>query len=143
MEHEALTGAIIGCAMRVHTALGFGFVESVYRGALAWELRLNNHAVEREQRLHVRYRDALVGEFSADMIVGGCVIIETKSVRALAPVHEAQLVNYLTATGIDIGLLLNFGADRLEFRRKSRVFLAKSAGQDDRMHRMDDARPIL
>ncbi|HET7457852.1 MAG TPA: GxxExxY protein [Gemmatimonadaceae bacterium] len=79
-------------------------------------------AVECEKRLHVRYRDALVGEFAADLVVAGCVLVEAKAVRALAPAHEAQLVNYLTATGIEVGLLLNFGGDRLQFRRKTRTY---------------------
>ena len=120
MEHEALTGRIIGCAMRVHRTLGPGFLESVYQNALTHELHEATLAVECEKRIQVSYRGVPVGDFVADMLVEGGVLIETKAVRALAPAHQAQLVNYLTETGIEIGLLLNFGGGRLEFRRKSR-----------------------
>lgn len=137
MEHESLTRGIIGGAMRVHGVLGPGFLESVYQKALAWELCTSGFRVEREKRLVVRYRDALVGEFTADLVVDGCVLIETKAVRALARVHEVQLVNYLTATGIEVGLLLNFGADRLEFRRKTRTYRARAPRQDEQ-DRQDD-----
>jgi len=122
MEHEELTRAIIGCAMIVHRALGPGFLESVYQNALAWELRSAGICVECERRLEVRYRDTIVGEFVADMVVNDVVIIENKAVRALSRAHEAQLVNYLTATGIEVGLLINFGSDRLAFKRKVRAY---------------------
>ena len=102
MEHETLTRVIIGAAMRVHRVLGPGFVESVYQKALAWELRVAKLDAECERRLHVRYDGVLVGEFVADLVVDGCVLIETKAVRALAPLHEVQLVNYLTASGIEV-----------------------------------------
>ncbi|MDQ3697213.1 MAG: GxxExxY protein [Gemmatimonadota bacterium] len=134
MEHEAVTRIIIGGAMRVHNVLGPGFLESVYQKALAWELRTKGLDVESDKRLHVRYRDALVGEFAADVVVNGCVLIEVKAVRSLASAHEAQVVNYLTATGIEIGLLLNFGSERLQFRRKCRTYRpagrARQDGQD-------------
>ncbi|MGZ8491166.1 MAG: GxxExxY protein [Gemmatirosa sp.] len=122
MEHEASTRRIIGGAMRVHGALGPGFLESVYQRALAWELRTSGATVECERQLVVRYRGVSVGVFVPDLAVDGTLIVEIKAVRALAPAHEAQLVNYLTATRIDVGLLLNFGGERLEFRRKLRVY---------------------
>ena len=122
MEHEAQTRVIIGCAMTVHRALGPGFLESVYKIALTYELRLAGMRVEREKPLAVRYRGRIMGDFDADMVVEDLVLVETKAVRALAPAHEAQTVNYLTAAGLDIGLLLNFGAPRLEFRRKWREY---------------------
>ena len=122
MTNEPLTRQVIGCAMRVHRTLGPGYLESVYQHALAWDLRLSGLPIECERRLEVRYRDALVGEFVADMIVGGCVLVENKAVRALAPAHAAQLVNYLTTTKIDVGLLINFGAASLQFRRVTRVY---------------------
>jgi GxxExxY protein len=121
MEQELLTGRIIGRAMKVHRTLGPGYLESVYLNALALELRRAGHTVECEKEILVRYEGVVVGTFRADMLVDGCILVETKAVRALAPAHEAQVISYLTATGIDIGLLLNFGAPRLEFRRKSRV----------------------
>lgn len=126
MQHEELTRAIIGCAMIVHRKLGPGFLESVYQNALAWELRGAGMCVECERRLEVRYRDAIVGEFVADMVVNDFVIVENKAVCALSRAHEAQLVNYLTATGTDVGLLINFGADRLAFKRKMRANRGKS-----------------
>lgn len=129
MEHADLTESIIGCAMRVHRALGAGFLESVYQQALAHELRKAGLQVECERRISVRYDGVVVGDFFADMLVGSHVLVENTAVQALAPAHEVQLVNYLTATGIDIGLLLNFGAGRLQFKRKFRTY--KRRGQDE------------
>ena len=120
MLHEKLTRAIIGCAMIVHRRLGPGFLESVYQNALAWELKSAGFSVECERRIVVRYRQAIVGEFVADMVVAGVVLVENKAVRALAAAHEAQLVNYLAATGAEVGLLINFGGTRLEFKRRTR-----------------------
>jgi GxxExxY protein len=127
MEHEALTHRIIGCAMTVHRSLGPGYLESVYQNALDHELRLSGLIVERQRAIEVRYRDVIVGTFVADFLVDGGVIVETKAIRALAPAHEAQVVNYLTSTGVDIGLLINFGAQRLEFRRKTRTYVPRSS----------------
>lgn len=126
MQHEELTRAIIGCAMIVHRRLGPGFLESVYQNALAWELRSAGICIECDRRLEVRYRDALVGEFVADMVANDVVLVENKAVRVLSRAHEAQLVNYLTATGTDVGLLINFGADRLAFKRKMRANRGKA-----------------
>ncbi|HKG90959.1 MAG TPA: GxxExxY protein [Gemmatimonadaceae bacterium] len=126
MDQELLTGKVIGRAMKVHGVLGPGYLESVYLNALALELNRAGLSIECEKDIQVRYEDTVVGDFRVDMLVEGFVIVEIKAVRALAPAHEAQLVNYLTATGIDIGLLLNFGAPRLEFRRKSRLYRPRS-----------------
>ena len=117
-----MTGKIIGCAMKVHSALGPGFLESVYAKALEHELRKAGLAVECEKRITVEYDGVTIGEFSADKLVAGKVMVEEKAVQALVPANEVQLVNYLTATGIEIGLLLNFGAQRLEYKRKSRTY---------------------
>jgi GxxExxY protein len=130
MEHSEVTQKIIGCAMTVHSALGPGFLESVYQNALAHELRKTGLEVECEKRLQVTYDGVVVGDFSADMLINGIVLIENKAVQALAPAHEVQLVNYLTATGLDIGLLLNFGTTRLEFKRKARIYRPKKLGHD-------------
>jgi GxxExxY protein len=129
MEHEKLTEHIIGCAITVHRALGPGFLESVYQNALVHELRKAGLTAECERKIAVQYDDIIVGDFIADMLVEGQVLIENKAVQTVAPAHEAQLVNYLTATGIEIGLLLNFGAPRLEFKRKTRTYRPKF-GQD-------------
>jgi GxxExxY protein len=122
MEHTDLTERIIGSAMKVHRALGPGFLESVYQSALALELEMSDLEVRCQERIEVRYRGSIVGEFVTDMLVNGAVIVENKAVRMLAPAHEAQLVHYLTATGLDVGLLLNFGAASLQIKRKSRLY---------------------
>ena len=122
MEHETLTQAIIGCAMKVHRTLGPGFLESVYQKALAYELSKAGYLVVCEYLLKVYYEDIPVGEFSADMLVENKVIVENKASRCLVPANEVQLVNYLTALRIDVGLLLNFGAETLQFKRKSRLY---------------------
>ena len=135
MEHELLTGRIIGAAMQVHTVLRGGYLEAVYQQALAHELRRRNVRVECEKRIHVHYRDVIVGEFQADLVADSRVLVEIKAVRALTPAHEAQLVYYLTATGIEIGLLLNFGGERLEFKRKTRTY--RPVGGMQNQHRND------
>ena len=122
MEEKRLTEKIIGCAMKVHSLLGPGFLESVYAKALAHELRESGLKVECEKAITVKYDGVIVGEFSADKLVEEKVIVEEKAVHALVPAHEVQLVNYLTATGIEVGLLLNFGAQSLEYKRKSRTY---------------------
>jgi GxxExxY protein len=111
--------------MKVHSVLGPGFLESVYAKALAHELRKAGLKVECEKLIKVKYDDIVVGDFSADKLVEEKVIVEEKAVQTLVTAHEVQLVNYLTATGIEIGLLLNFGAQRLEFKRKSRTYREK------------------
>lgn len=122
MEHEELTRTIIGSAMAVHRVLGPGFLESVYQNALAHELRKAGLKVECERKVQVSYDGVVVGDFSCDLLVEDAVLLELKAVQALAPAHEVQLVNYLTATGIEVGLLLNFGGQRLEYKRKSRIY---------------------
>lgn len=84
--------------------------------------------VECERKVQVTYDGVIVGDFSCDMLVEGCVLVENKAVVALAPAHEVQLVNYLTATGIEVGLLLNFGTQRLEFKRKTRTYRPRQTG---------------
>ena len=115
-----LTGTIIGCAMKVHTKLGFGFLESVYENSLAHELRKAGLKVEQQVPIKVYYDGIIVGDFLADLVVNGEVILELKAVQNLNPIHEVQLVNYLNATGKETGLLMNFGAKSLEFKRKYR-----------------------
>ena len=131
MEHKEQTQKIIGCAMKVHGTLGPGFLESVYQNALALELRKVGMKVECEKRIQVTYDGVVVGDFVADMLINEHILVENKAVQVLASAHEVQLVNYLTATGIDIGLLLNFGAARLEFKRKTRTYCPKKSGQDE------------
>jgi GxxExxY protein len=118
-----LTERIIGCAMTVHRILGPGFLEAVYRNALAHELRLEGFEVRVEARVGVTYKDVEVGEYVCDLLVNEAIILELKAARGLALAHEIQLVHYLVATGLDVGLLVNFGARHLEFKRKSRLFV--------------------
>jgi GxxExxY protein len=116
-----LSGQVIGAAMRVHSALGPGFLESVYRNALIWELQKAGLKEEAERPISVRHDGQIVGIFTADLLVNDSLIVELKAIQSLAKAHEVQLVNYLVATGIDEGLLLNFGAERLEYKKKFRL----------------------
>lgn len=114
-------GQIIGLAMKVHSALGPGFLESIYQNALVLELRKSGIVVEQQKSITVRYAGEIVGAFLADLFIGERLIVELKAISAIAKAHEVQLVNYLTATGIDEGLLLNFGTARLEYKKKFRL----------------------
>ncbi len=111
-----LTGKIIGAFYEVYNELGHGFLESVYVNAFALALRNAGLAVEMEKPIQVWFRGTLIGEFRADMVVEGQVIVEIKAMRALEAAHEAQLLNYLRATEIEVGLLFNFGL-RPELKR--------------------------
>ena len=102
-EGYDLCGQVIGAAMRVHSTLGPGFLESVYRNALIWELRKAGLKAEAERPISVYYDGQLVGAFTADLLVNDSLIIELKSIQALAKAHEVQLVNYIVATAIDEG----------------------------------------
>ena len=119
-EQYDLAGKVIGFAMKIHSSLGAGFLESVYQNALSLELRRAGLKVEAEKPISARYEGELIGAFVADLLVNDVLIVETKAVLMLAKIHEVQLVNYLVATGIDEGLLLNFGSERLEFKKKFR-----------------------
>ncbi len=109
MKHEALTSRIIECIYKVHNTLGFGFLESVYQNGLLVELENAGLNAKKETPIRVYYDEQPVGDFIADIVVDDKVILELKSVKELHPAHEAQLVNYLKATGIEVGLLVNFG----------------------------------
>ena len=119
---EDLTGKIIGCAMKAHRTLGGGFLESVYQSALAYELQRAGLKTECEVPIKVFYDGVDVGEFFADILVEKQVIVENKAVEQLNPAHEVQLVNYLTATEYDVGLLFNFGAASLQYKKKFRIY---------------------
>lgn len=114
--------------MRVHSVLGSGFLESVYEKALAHEVQKAGLVVKCQLPLQVFYDGIVVGDFIADMLVAGVILIENKAVQTLTPAHEVQLVNYLTATQIEIGLLLNFGAASLQIKRKHRTYRPVSLG---------------
>jgi GxxExxY protein len=120
-EAYDLCGQVIGLAMKVHSALGPGYLESVYQNALIWELRKSGFNADTERPISVQYDGQIVGAFTADLVVNSSLIVELKASQSLAKAHEVQLVNYLFATGFDEGLLLNFGAERLEFKKKFRL----------------------
>jgi len=108
-KHNEMTEKIIGAAYKVHNALGSGFLEKVYQNSLAIELQALGFSVELEKPITVYYYGKAVGNYVADIIVDGKVLLETKAVKELSGVHEAQILNYLKATGIEVGLLINFG----------------------------------
>lgn len=122
MDYEELIKQIIQCAYNVRMNLYAGFLESVYKNALLIELRDNGLSAHTEVPINVHYNNTIVGEFRADIVVEDIVIIELKAVQKLTAIHEAQLVNYLTATNIEHGLLINFGAEKLEIKRKYKTF---------------------
>ncbi|MHC4406258.1 MAG: GxxExxY protein [Planctomycetota bacterium] len=121
MQLQEITEKIIGCAYRVYNRMGFGFLESVYERCLLIELGRAGLKADARKPIEVQYEGEVVGDFVADLVVEDVVIAELKSVRRLAEIHEAQLVNYLVATGLDVGLLLNFGETKVEVRRKVRI----------------------
>jgi GxxExxY protein len=112
-----LTEKIIGAALEVHNHLGSGFLEKVYENAMLVEMRNRGVDAGSQVLVPVSYKGALVGEYVADLLVERLVICEIKAIKDLAREHEAQIINYLKATGIKVGLLLNFGRSRLQFRR--------------------------
>jgi GxxExxY protein len=109
MIHEEKTSKIIGAFYTVYNTLGHGFLEKVYENALAIELRKQGMVAEQQKRIEVFYDGERVGDYYADIVVDGCVVLELKAAEALAPEHEAQLINYLKGTVVEVGLLLNFG----------------------------------
>jgi GxxExxY protein len=117
MKHKELTAKIIDCVYKVHRELGFGFLESVYQNALMIELANAGLQAEKEKRIQVYYNGQVVGDFVADILVEEKIILELKSIKQVHQAHEAQLVNYLKATGMEVGLLINFG-ERVDIKRK-------------------------
>ncbi len=117
MKYSNLTEKIIKAAYTVHNVLGFGFLEKVYQNALIIELRKTGLNVLSEEPITVYYENEIVGQYVADIIVEKKVILELKAVKDLAIIHEVQLVNYLKATSIEVGLLINFGHS-VQIKRK-------------------------
>jgi GxxExxY protein len=117
MEHEELTHRIIGCAMEVHRHLGNGFQEVIYQRALSIEMAIQGLSFEREKEMSVYYKDEQVGTRRADFFVQNEVMVELKALVQLEDVHLAQAINYLEAYNMKIGLLINFGAKSLQFKR--------------------------
>lgn len=120
MINEELTGKIIQTFFEVSNELGAGFLESVYEKSLVVALVQKGLRVQTQVPLKVRFRDVIVGDFFADLIVEEIVLIELKAVSRILPEHKAQVINYLNATGIEIGLFVNFGTPRIEYFRLHR-----------------------
>jgi GxxExxY protein len=116
-RHGEITEQIIGAAFEVHNVLGYGFLEKVYENALLVELSQRGLKAETQKIITVRYKNAIVGDYVADIMVEDKVIVELKTEAQYNKMHEAQLLNYLKATGITVGLLINFGKEKCEFKR--------------------------
>jgi len=117
MLYEDITAKVLEACFEVSNTLGIGYIESVYENALFVVLTQKGIKVERQVPLKVKFRDVIVGDFKADMIVEGKVLLELKAVETLAKEHYAQLLNYLKTTGIEVGMVINFGNPRLQYRR--------------------------
>jgi GxxExxY protein len=116
MEGE-LTEQILGAAFKVQNTLGAGFLEKVYENALSVELKKLDLSIESQKTFPVRYEGTVVGNYQADLVVSARVVVECKAVSNLDVVHEAQLINYLKASGLRVGLLINFARPKLQYRR--------------------------
>ena len=119
--HKDLTEKIIGAAFEVHRELGPGFLEKVYETALVQELSSRGVSARPQAEIGVRYKGQPVGAYYADLVVDDAVLCEIKAATAIAPQHEAQLLHYLKATGMKVGLLLNFGSKRVQVKRFART----------------------
>ena len=117
MRHAEITERVIAAFYKVYNTLGYGFLEKVYQNAMVIELRRMGLHVEPQARIDVYYENEKVGEYFADILVNSCVIAELKALEQLCPEHHAQLLNYLKASSIEVGLLLNFGP-KPEIKRK-------------------------
>ncbi len=114
---EKLSNKIVDCAFVVHKTLGYGFLEKVYENSLKYELEDAGLRVEQQAAIQVLYKNRIVGDYRADLFVENKIIVELKAEKKLNTAHQAQLLNYLKATNIKVGYLLNFGRYKLEFRR--------------------------
>lgn len=117
LVHQDITNKVIEAFYKVYNELGFGFLEKIYQNALFLELTAMNLFCEKQKPIKVHYNGQIIGEYFADLIINDCVILELKAAEILAGEHEMQLINYLKATDIEVGLLLNFGK-KPQFRRK-------------------------
>src|SRR5438552_18060509 len=115
--HESTTSKIIGAAFEVHDQLGYGFLERVYQRALQVELLRRGATAEIEKRIQVQYKGVVVGDYDADILVDGCVVVEIKVAPQYDKRDEAQLLNELKATGLKVGMLVNFSRAKVEYKR--------------------------
>ena len=120
LKYGHITKDVLGCSFDVAKELGAGFLESVYQRALCLALEQRGLSIVSQHPVKVMFRGHCVGDFYADIFVEGKVIVELKAVKAIAPEHQAQIINYLKATGIEVGLLINFGNPKLEYKRFTR-----------------------
>ena len=117
MLHQNITSQVIQAAHKVFHTLGPGFLENCYLNGLLYECQKRSLNVKKQQKLNVFYEEQIVGEYFADLIIEGCVIAELKAVKQINNIHKAQLFNYLRATNIKVGLLLNFASETLYVKR--------------------------
>ena len=129
MDVEELIKVIIDCAFEVRKHLKQGFEEKLYKNAMFVEMKSRGLDVLTEVGYEVRYKGALIGVYRSDMVVNGCVVLEMKANIALVKANEVQLVNYLNAANIEDGLLINFGGEKLEIKRKYRTFRPSTFNQ--------------
>ena len=121
MEHEKITEKIIRSAFTVFNHMGSGYLESVYEQCMLIELRKEGLSVKSQHPIEVYYENQIVGHFIADFLIEDLIIVELRAVSQPTKIHEAQLVNYLIATGKDVGLLINFGSENVQIKRKVRL----------------------
>ena len=126
--HAELTKKILQCAFEVQNTLGCGFLEKVYENAMKVALERSGLDVSQQTPLRVHFQDVLVGEYFADLIVAGAVLVEIKATESNPPIHVAQVLNYLKATGLPVGLLINFGKPKLYYRRLQLRNTGRDAG---------------
>jgi GxxExxY protein len=114
---QPVTQHLIGAAFEVHNILGFGFLEKVYQRAMQVELQSRGVKVELEPKIHVQFKGIIVGDYAADLLVADKIIVELKTDTTYQSAHEAQLLNELRGTGIKLGYLINFGREKVEYKR--------------------------
>ena len=114
---QPVTEEIIGAAFEVHNVLGYGFLEKVYQRAMQVELQLRGVKVELEPQIKVQFKGVIVGDYAADLLVADKIVVELKTDTVYQSIHEAQLLNELRGTGIKLGYLINFGRERVEYKR--------------------------
>ncbi|MBC8284545.1 MAG: GxxExxY protein [Nitrospinae bacterium] len=117
MDADKITESIIGRAMVVSNTLGAGFLEKVYEYALVLELRKTNLKVEQQKKIKVKYENVVVGDYATDLVINDSVLLEIKATKSIDEIHQAQILNYLKATGFRVGLILNFGTPKLGIKR--------------------------
>lgn len=117
LKHSHITGEIIRSFYEVYNSLGYGFLERVYENAMVLELRQAGFSVQQQRPISVYYKGKVVGEYFADLLVDNLVLVELKAAAKIVEAHEAQLINYLRATNVEVGLLLNFG-EKPDHKRK-------------------------